>query len=131
MEKKKILIVDDSPTQLHFEKMLLGFDFDIVTADNGRIALEKAIKESPDIILMDIFMPELDGMESLKAIRSFPATSSIPVIMVTTKSEEERVEACFKLGCNDYITKPVNRTELLTKIAKHIKEDSKNEAGSV
>jgi len=120
MGKKKILIVDDSDTIALFEKLILGGSYEIVTARNGRLGVEKAVKEKPDLILMDVLMPEMDGVECLKAIRSREETRTIPVIMVTTKSEQGRVETCYQYGCNDYITKPVDRTELLSKVAKYL-----------
>lgn len=118
MAKKRILIVDDSDTIVLFEKLILGSGYEILTAKNGRLGVEKAVKERPDLILMDIMMPEMDGVESLKAIRSREETRTIPVIMVTTKSEQARIEACYQYGCNDYLNKPIDKTELLTKVEK-------------
>ena len=120
MSRKKILIVDDSETIVLFEKLILGSGYEILTSKNGRLGVEKAVKEKPDLILMDIMMPEMDGVESLKAIRSHPETRTIPVIMVTTKSEQARVEVCYQLGCNDYLTKPIDKVELLSKVEKQL-----------
>ncbi len=120
MSKKTILLVDDSETILLFEKLMLQNEYQIITAKNGRIGLETAIKENPDLIVMDIMMPEMNGIESLQAMREAPETQKTPIIMATTKSEQARVESCYKYGCNDYITKPIDKMELLTKVQKYI-----------
>ncbi len=124
MAKKKVLLIDDSETILLFEKLLLGGTYEIITAKNGRLGLEAAVKEKPDLILCDVMMPEMDGMETLKAIRATEETKSIPVIMVTTKSEESRVEAFRQAGCNDYVFKPIDKVELTGKAAKYLRETS-------
>jgi DNA-binding response OmpR family regulator len=114
---KKILLVDDSSTVLMMERMILAAErFDIVTASNGREGQEKAKKEMPDLILMDIVMPQQNGLETCKAIRADPATKHIPIILVTTRGEAQTMEQGYENGCNDYVTKPVNSAELLTKV---------------
>ncbi len=120
MDKKRILLVDDSETILLFEKLMLQNEYKIITAKNGKLGLETAIKEIPDLIVMDIMMPEMNGIEALQAMRAAPETKNIPIIMATTKSEKERVESCYQYGCNDYITKPIDKMELLTKVQKYI-----------
>jgi len=115
--RKKVLLVDDSATVLMMEKMILArAPFDVVTARDGREAIAKAKSELPDVILLDVVMPHLDGLAACAAIRAEPTTAHIPIIMVTTRSEEHNVEAAFRNGCNDYVTKPVNGVELLTKL---------------
>ena len=117
MPRKKILLVDDSSTVLMMEKMLLaGCGYDIVVARDGEEGVQKALSELPDLILLDMIMPKVDGAEALRRIRALPETSAIPVIMVTTRSESETVEASYKTGCNDYINKPINNSELLAKV---------------
>lgn len=114
---KKILLVDDSATTLFMEKMLLeGGPFDLITAKDGREAVDKAVAETPDLILLDVVMPRMDGFEACRALRSNDATSRTPIIMVTTRGEESQMETGFAAGCNDYVTKPINGTELLTKV---------------
>jgi CheY-like chemotaxis protein len=120
MNKKRILLVDDSDTILVFEKLMLGTQYDMITAKNGRLALQTALKEKPDLILMDIMMPEMDGIEALRAMRAQEEIQKTPIIMVTTKSEKDRVETCYQLGCSDYINKPINKIELLTKVRKFL-----------
>ena len=115
--KKKILLVDDSNTVLMMEKMILSKGpFTIVTAHDGREAIEKAKSEQPDIVLLDVVMPNLDGLSACAVIRQQPETAHIPVIMVTTRGEEVNVERAFLNGCTDYVTKPINGIELMTKL---------------
>ena len=114
---RKILLVDDSATVLMMERMILAAEqFEVVTASNGLEAQEKARRELPDLILMDIVMPKVTGLEACKALRADPATSHIPIILVTTRGEAQTVEQGYESGCNDYVTKPVNSSELLSKI---------------
>ncbi len=124
MGKKKVLLIDDSETILLFEKLLLGSTYDIITAKNGRQGVEAAIKGKPDLILCDIMMPEMDGMEALRALRANEETKAIPVIMVTTKSEESRIKTCYEMGCNDYIFKPIDKLELEKKASKFLNPSS-------
>jgi PleD family two-component response regulator len=114
--RKKILIVDDSKTILTLERMLLSSVYDVVEAMNGEDALAKAANERPDLILLDIVMPKLDGFETCKCLRDSPATKSTPIIMVTTRGEASNIEAGYRSGCTDYVTKPINGSELLAKI---------------
>jgi CheY-like chemotaxis protein len=114
---RKILLVDDSATVLMMERMILASErFQIVTAANGEEAQERARTEQPDLILMDIVMPKVNGIEACLAIKNDPATAHIPIIMVTTRGEAASLEAGYSSGCNDYVTKPVNSAELLGKI---------------
>jgi CheY-like chemotaxis protein len=119
MARKKVLLVDDSTTVLLMEKMLLGkAAYDIITAADGAEAVTKAQKELPDIILLDLVMPNVDGFEALKRLKADDATRGIPVIMVTTKSEIDKVQTAFQLGCSDFTTKPIDGPDLLAKIKK-------------
>jgi DNA-binding response OmpR family regulator len=90
--------------------------YDIVTAKNGREAVATAAREIPDLILLDVVMPEMNGFDACRHIRQEQATKHVPIIMVTTKGEEHNVETGFQSGCNDYITKPINGSELVRKV---------------
>jgi CheY-like chemotaxis protein len=117
--KKKILIADDSKTFLLFEELLLSeLICDIVKANNGVEAFQKAQTELPDLILLDIHMPELNGIECCRLIKSNPATSRIPVIIVTAHGNERN--SCIKAGCTEIITKPVDKKNLITLVRKHL-----------
>jgi DNA-binding response OmpR family regulator len=114
---KKILLVDDSNTVLMMERMILSQGrYELVQAKNVREAIEAARREQPDLILMDVVMPELDGFGALAALRADVTTCDIPIIMVTTRSEAASMETGFARGCNDYVTKPVSSVELLAKV---------------
>ena len=115
--KKHILLVDDTKTVLMSQKMMLGSkDYDITIAVNGMDALEKMDERRPDLILLDIMMPEMNGIEFCRRVKNNPKTNDIPIIMVTTKGEAEKVEEAFSAGCNDYMTKPIHKLQLLTKV---------------
>jgi len=121
MTQKKILVVDDSKTALLMETMILKKGhYDLVTAADGADAVEKALAEHPDLILMDVVMPRMTGFEALRELRSREATRAIPVIIVTTRGEAQNVETGFESGCTDYVTKPIDGLELLSKIRDHI-----------
>ena len=117
MDRKKILLVDDSSTVLLMERMILSKnEYDVVTARDGQEGVEKALSEKPDLILMDVVMPRMDGFEACRRLREQEDTRSIPVIMVTTRGELASVETGYSSGCNDYVTKPINGLELLAKV---------------
>ncbi len=117
MDRKKILLVDDSSTVLLMEKMILSkSEYDVVTARDGMEGVDKARSERPDLILMDVVMPRMDGFEAVRKLREDDTTRSIPVIMVTTRGELQSVETGYASGCSDYVTKPINGLELLTKV---------------
>jgi CheY-like chemotaxis protein len=121
MSKKKILVVDDSRTALFMVTTILRKErYELVTASDGEQALEVAAAERPDLILMDVIMPRKTGFEACRELKRREDTRSIPVILVTTRGEGENVEAGFQSGCNDYVTKPINAQELLTKVRDHM-----------
>lgn len=114
----RVLVVDDSLLQRrHFQELLDSHDFELLTAENGADGVDAARTSLPDIILMDIEMPVLDGLEAAQQIRNGSETMDIPIIMVTSRGEADFMESAFVGGCNDYITKPVHQDELLAKIA--------------
>jgi DNA-binding response OmpR family regulator len=120
---KKILLVDDSNTILMMERMILARGpYDLVTASDGEEAVRKSVAEQPDLILMDVVMPKLNGFEACRLIRSDERTKTTPIIMVTTRGEVQNVEVGFESGCNDYVTKPINTTELLSKLRNFLGE---------
>ena len=121
MQRKKILCVDDSATILMMERMILSKGpYDLVTAADGEEAVSKALAERPDLILMDIVMPRMNGFDACRRIRQEEATRATPVIMVTTRGEVQNMENGFESGCNDYVTKPINAAELLTKLRNYL-----------
>ena len=113
---KRILLVDDSNTVLMMERMILSKSYEVLLARDGVEAVVKARSERPDAILLDVMMPKLDGIAACLAIRNQPETAHIPIVMVTTRAEEANIERAFRNGCTDYVTKPINSVELLTKL---------------
>jgi PleD family two-component response regulator len=122
MSEKKILLVDDAETILMIEQMILGKSYVLITAKDGEKALAAAATEKPDLIILDIVMPNMDGFEVCRRIRSDNSTRSIPVIMLTTKGDSASVEKGFQSGCSDYLFKPINGSELLSKVRTHLGE---------
>jgi CheY-like chemotaxis protein len=121
MTRKKILLVDDSKTVLLMEQMILKKGpYDVVMANDGSEGLERAVAERPDLILMDLVMPRMSGLEAIRELRRREVTKYIPVIMVTTRGEAESMEAGFESGCNDYLTKPIDSGALLAKVRDHL-----------
>lgn len=121
---KKVLLVDDSSTTLMMEEMILRqrTTYECVTAKDGLDAISRAVVESPDLVLMDVVMPRLNGFEACKRMRLEESLQNTPIILVTTRGEEEYVEAGFQSGCNDYITKPVDSFELVTLLQRYLGE---------
>ena len=113
----KVLIVDDSPAQLYSLKRIVeDGGMDTVTAESGEVALQLANSELPSVILMDIVMPGMSGFQATRKLTNAEATRDIPVIFVTSKSEESDKIWGLRQGACDYLTKPVNPNHLLTAI---------------
>src|SRR5262245_2209554 len=107
MSRKKVLLVDDAKTVLMMEQMILSRpELQLFTAACREAALEMAAAERPDLILLDLVMPDMTGIEVLERLRAEPATKATPIIMVTTRSEQPYVEKAHAAGCTDYVTKP-------------------------
>ena len=118
----KILIVDDTETMRLYEQMLLsGLGYELEMVANGVEALDKMKDWMPDLVLMDIMMPEMDGIEACRRIKSDDELKKAKVVMVTTKNEYGRVKEAFAAGCDDYVTKPIDREELLSKVKELLK----------
>ena len=119
MPVKKILVVDDSPTDRQYMiETLKGKGFQIVTVENGEEAITKAKNELPDLILMDVVMPGLNGYQATRQITRDDATKHIPVIMCTSKGADTDKIWGLRQGANDYLVKPVDPQALLAKIAQ-------------
>jgi len=115
--KIKILIVDDEPDLVQTLRDRLEMNgYDIVTANNGKEGLEKAVQERPNIILLDVIMPVMDGLEMLEALRKHPECKDCAVIMVTARSQRQDIVRAKVCGIQDYIVKPFDLSELIEKI---------------
>lgn len=121
MEKKKILLIDDEVDFTKIAKMnlqLLDHTYEIELAQNGKEGLKKAQKFQPHVILLDVLMPHMDGFEVLKRLKEDEKTSSIPVIMLTAKTDDESKSRASQLYNEEYLTKPIEAPELHSKIEK-------------
>lgn len=113
-EAKRILVVDDEPRMIGFIRMNLELEgYQVLEAHDGIEALEAIRTQLPDLVLLDVMMPELDGFETLRMLREF---SSIPVIMLTAKGEEDDKVFGLELGADDYVTKPFGSRELSSRV---------------
>jgi len=113
----KILIADDNvPNVELLEAYLAGLDYETETAEDGAETLEKVKTFAPDLILLDIMMPKLSGFEVCEKLKSDPKTQEIMILMVTALSELGDIERAVNAGCDDYLSKPVNKHELLKRV---------------
>ena len=118
---KKILVIEDEPEMRRNLTTILKLEkFQALSAENGRIGVEVAKKEQPDVIICDVMMPELDGHGVLQALRNDPATAAIPFIFLTAKGEKRDVRDGMNLGADDYLTKPVAKADLLSAITSRL-----------
>ena len=123
-ERKKILLVDDSTTTHMWIRMILSkTEYEMISAKDGEEGVAAALAQNPDLILMDVVMPRLDGFQATRRLRGEEATRDTPIIMVTTRSEARNVENGFESGCSDYITKPIDGLELLSKVKSFLGGD--------
>jgi twitching motility two-component system response regulator PilH len=114
-----VLIIDDSPTEVHvFKSMLLNNDIEVSVAKNGEEGIEKAIESKPDCILMDVVMPGKNGFQATRDLSRNPETSTIPVIIITTKDQETDKIWGMRQGAKDYIVKPADERDLIERINK-------------
>ncbi|MBW4631079.1 MAG: EAL domain-containing response regulator [Iphinoe sp. HA4291-MV1] len=117
----KILVIEDEElVRENILDLLAAEDFDTIAATNGRIGVELAVSETPDLILCDLMMPEIDGYGVLTALREESVTATIPFIFLTAKSARGDFRQAMDLGADDYLTKPFTRTELLSAIASRL-----------
>jgi len=119
-QSSKILIVDDNPVNIDFLVELLK-EYDARTVLDGFSAIEAVEEEAPDLILLDITMPGMDGFEVCHKIKSSPKTQNIPIIFLTASRDTESIVKAFKVGGSDYISKPYNTEEVLARLQTHLK----------
>ena len=109
MSRGRILIVDDDPRLLHIVAMYLGIEgYDVVTAENGEDGLREVEKQVPDLVILDIMMPGMDGIEACRRLRAGAATQNLPVVMFSALSSDDDIERARLAGANHLITKPFN-----------------------
>ncbi|MEE4112061.1 MAG: response regulator, partial [Desulfobacteraceae bacterium] len=115
-----VLIVEDNPTNIDLLVSTLNTEYRLGIAKNGPKALDYAAKQKPDIVLLDIMMPEMDGYEVCSRLKADPGTASIPIIFITAMSETVNKTRGFELGAVDYITKPFHAAEVKARIRTHL-----------
>ena len=126
----RILVVDDEPDAIELIRFnLKASGYEVLTAEDGEEALAKARKFSPNMILLDVMLPEIDGLEVCKILRRDPATASLPIIMLTAKASEIDRVLGLEFGADDYVTKPFSPRELMLRVRNLFKrnESSKEE----
>ena len=110
----KILVVDDSPSEMaKFRDILTKNNYEIIEATTGEEGIQHAINDQPDVILMDVVMPEMNGFQATRQIIKNPATAHIPVVIISTKNQETDRVWGKRQGAKDYLTKPVTEAELI------------------
>lgn len=119
MAKKKILIIEDEKDIAEDIAVRLEVEgFQVVNAYDGKMGVDNAREKNPDLILLDVLLPKIDGFEVCKILKSSPKTEKIPILMLTSLSAVGDVEKAFNAGVNDYLTKPFEYDRLLKKIRK-------------
>lgn len=117
MEKRKILVVDDEVNIVELLRInLKSAGYEVISAYTGEEAVDKTFKEHPDLILLDLMLPGIDGLETFRRIKMEKSTTRIPVIMLTAKSEETDKVVGLEIGADDYITKPFGVRELIARV---------------
>lgn len=116
LSKKRVLVVDDEAFNFDMLEIGLGDTLDLSYAANGKDALGISVQSQPDIILLDICMPGLDGYDTCRLLKNTPETSNIPVILLSGLENDDEVQEGFESGCDAYVTKPFEMSELMSKI---------------
>jgi DNA-binding response OmpR family regulator len=116
---KKILLVEDDPVSRKFMELILAKEgFQIITASNGLEGLRKAKQESPDLLILDVMLPGLDGFEVCHRLRDDEYSAHLPVLVLSAKSQESDKNAALSVGANDFLAKPVDRLVLIAKVTE-------------
>ncbi len=124
--KKKILIVDDNTDLNKVLQMSLKESYETVSAINGEDAVDLAVTEVPDLIIMDLMMNGMNGFEAIHLIRQVPKTRSIPIIAITAGLSNTVEEECTRIGCNDFLFKPFTASQLNSSITKLLNQNGSN-----
>ena len=126
-QMKRILVIDDLPENVFMLQDRLEHEgYKVLTAYNGKSGIEKAQNELPDLILLDVMMPDINGFEVCKTLVNDSRTSDIPIILVTAKTDAEDIKEGLESGAYDYIKKPINKIELLARVKSELKLSDAN-----
>lgn len=127
----KILAVDDEKHIVRLVQINLQKEgYEVITANNGREALDLIASQKPDLVIMDVMMPQMDGFEALKTLKSQPETANLPVIMLTAKAQDADVFEGWKSGADLYLTKPFNPSELMSFVKRILQDREKQASGT-
>lgn len=130
--KDKILLVDDEKDILEFLSYNLKKEgFEVTTANNGKLAIEEAKKNNPDLIILDVMMPEMDGIATCSEIRQIPELNSVLILFLTARSEEYSELAGFEAGADDYVTKPIKPKLLISRIRALLKRNKQKGSNNI
>lgn len=122
MSPARVLIADDNPQGVELLEAYLGeTDYDIETAADGEETLQKVRSWQPDVILLDVMMPKISGFEVCKRLRADPATRDLAILMITALDQPSDVDRAVEAGTNDFLTKPINKAELLLRVRAALK----------
>ena len=122
-----VLLVEDHPMNRKLFRDILSFEFEVVEAGSAEEAVDKLTGVTPDLILMDIQLPGMDGLEITRKLKEQPATAAIPVIAVTSFAMKGDRENALAAGCAGYVTKPIDKTTFIQEVAAHVGSKAKTE----
>ena len=127
MNKYKVLIVDDIPENIqNLGEMIKDFDLDVKIAEGGQEAIDIIDSYTPDIILLDLMMPRVNGWDVIEHVREKYSKNEMVIIVVSLLSNKDNIDECYELGANDYIIKPVIKARLISSIESHLRNLSRN-----
>ena len=127
MNKYKVLIVDDIPENIQtLGEMIKDFDLDVKIAEGGQEAIDIIDSYTPDIILLDLMMPHVNGWDVIDHVREKYSKNEMVIIVVSLLNNKDNIDECYELGVNDYITKPVIKARLTSSIESHLRNISRN-----
>ena len=127
MNKYKVLIVDDIPENIqNLGEMIKDFDLDVKIAEGGEEAINIIDSYTPDIILLDLMMPRVNGWDVIDHVRKKYSKNEMVIIVVSLLSNKDNIDECYELGANDYIIKPVIKARLISSIESHLRNLSRN-----
>lgn len=127
MNKYKVLIVDDIPENIQtLGEMIKDFDLDVKIAEGGQDAIDIIDSYTPDIILLDLMMPHVNGWDVIDYVRKKYSKNEMVIIVVSLLNNKDNIDECYELGVNDYITKPMIKARLTSSIESHLRNLSRN-----
>jgi CheY-like chemotaxis protein len=121
--KRQLLAVDDNPVNLEVLAEILGDQFQLLLAESGQEAIEIASQHEPEVILLDVMMPKMDGLETCRLLRNIPRLANSVIIIVSAKAMPSEREAGLRAGAHDYLTKPFDEQELLAVLDRHCRTE--------